>query len=198
METLFSIIAALQPEEWITKIDLKDAYHHILHYTGEFSRTESRTYTIYSSTSSIVGLDNQLGKIIVTTHTNSGLISPPDSFLPTLTNVLSSLSPTTAMPARKISSIISRMSQCPIHIQQPSSPPVSPVLVQSPVVSSWMRTSSHTFAGFKDKMWWQVFHYIFRNPACSSSWMHLSRDGAPVGKTFRFLAYGQLRNHYVI
>ena len=30
METLFSIIAALQPQEWITKIDLKDAYHHIL------------------------------------------------------------------------------------------------------------------------------------------------------------------------
>ena len=30
METLFSIIAALQPLEWITKIDLKDAYHHIL------------------------------------------------------------------------------------------------------------------------------------------------------------------------
>ena len=30
METLFSIIAALQPNEWITKIDLKDAYHHIL------------------------------------------------------------------------------------------------------------------------------------------------------------------------
>ena len=30
METLFSIIAALQLQEWITKIDLKDVYHHIL------------------------------------------------------------------------------------------------------------------------------------------------------------------------
>ena len=30
MKTLFSIIASLQPNEWITKIDLKDAYHHIL------------------------------------------------------------------------------------------------------------------------------------------------------------------------
>ena len=30
IETLFSIIAALQPNKWITKIDLKDAYHHIL------------------------------------------------------------------------------------------------------------------------------------------------------------------------
>ena len=29
METLFSIIAALQPQEWITKIDPKDTYHHI-------------------------------------------------------------------------------------------------------------------------------------------------------------------------
>ena len=29
METLFSIIAALQPQEWITKIDLKDTYHDI-------------------------------------------------------------------------------------------------------------------------------------------------------------------------
>ena len=29
METLFSIVAALQPQEWIVKIDLKDAYHHI-------------------------------------------------------------------------------------------------------------------------------------------------------------------------
>ena len=38
------------------------------------------------------------------------LISPPDSFLPTLTNVLCRLSPSTVMPARKVSSIISRMS----------------------------------------------------------------------------------------
>ena len=30
METFFSIIPALQPQEWITKIKLKDAYHHIL------------------------------------------------------------------------------------------------------------------------------------------------------------------------
>ena len=30
METFFSIIPALQPQEWISKIDLKDAYQHIL------------------------------------------------------------------------------------------------------------------------------------------------------------------------
>ena len=29
MEMLFSIIADGQPQEWITKIDFKDAYHHI-------------------------------------------------------------------------------------------------------------------------------------------------------------------------
>ena len=34
METLFSIITALQPREWITKIDLKDVYHHILVYVN--------------------------------------------------------------------------------------------------------------------------------------------------------------------
>ena len=34
METLFSIIAGLQPQEWISKIDLKDAYHHILVYVN--------------------------------------------------------------------------------------------------------------------------------------------------------------------
>ena len=38
------------------------------------------------------------------------LISPPDSFLSTLTNVLSCLSPSTVMTARKVSSIIGRMS----------------------------------------------------------------------------------------
>ena len=45
-------------------------------------------------------------------HFNSeqALISPPASFLPTLTEVLSCLSPSTVMSARKVSSIISRMS----------------------------------------------------------------------------------------
>ena len=49
--------------------------------------------------------------------------------------------------------------------------------------SSWIRTSSHTCVDFKDQQWWQAFRYIFRNPDCSSSRMHLSRDGAPVGRT---------------
>ena len=36
MEMLFSIIAALHPQEWITKIDRKDAYHHILVHVKYF------------------------------------------------------------------------------------------------------------------------------------------------------------------
>ena len=34
METLFSIITALQPRDWITKIDLKDVCHHRLFYVN--------------------------------------------------------------------------------------------------------------------------------------------------------------------
>ena len=59
--------------------------------------------------------------------------------------------------------------------------------------SSWMRTSSPTFIGFTDEMWWQAFRYIFRNPACSSLRMHPWRDGAPVGKTIRYPDYGSSR-----
>ena len=180
METLFSIIAALQPQEWITKIDLKDAYHHILVHVNirkyfrfivarvvyqfrvlpfglstaprEFTKTLApvvqllRTQGIrvqaYSDdwiipahsreqslehTQYILQLLQSLGWTInwdklmlqpsrildfLGLHFNleQALISPPDSFLPTLTNVLSHLSPTTVMPARKISFIISRMS----------------------------------------------------------------------------------------
>ena len=59
--------------------------------------------------------------------------------------------------------------------------------------SSWMWTSSPTFTGFTDEMWWQAFRYIFRNPACSSLRMHPWRDGAPVGKTIRYPDYGSSR-----
>ena len=179
METLFSIIAALQPQEWITKIDLKDAYHHILVHVNirkyfhfvvagvyqfrvlpfgfstaprEFTKTlapvvqllctqgirvhaylddwiiraHSREQSL-EHIQHILQLLQSLGWTInwdksmlqpswildfLGLHFNleRALISPPDSFLPTLTNVLSRLSPTTVMPARKISSIISRMS----------------------------------------------------------------------------------------
>ena len=179
METLFSIIAALQPQEWITKIDLKDAYHHILVHVNirkyfrfvvarvvyqfcvlpfwlstaprEFTtlapvvqllRTQGIRVHAYlddwiiransqeqslEHTQQTIQLLQSLGWMInwdksmlqpshildfLGLHFNleRAVISPPDSFLPTLTSVLSHLSPSTVMPAHKISSIISRMS----------------------------------------------------------------------------------------
>ena len=180
METLFSIIAALQPQELITKIDLKDAYHHILVHVNirkyfrfvvagivyqfrvlpfglstaprEFTKTLAPVVQLLRSqgihvhaylddwiipansreqslehTQHIIQLLQSLGWTInwdksmlqpsrildfLGLHFNleRALISPPDSFLPTLTNVLSRLFPSTVMPARKVSSIISRMS----------------------------------------------------------------------------------------
>ena len=179
METLFSIIAALQPEEWITKIDLKDAYHHILVHVNihkyfrfvvagtvyqflvllfglstaprEFTKTLAPVIQLLRSqgiqvhaylddwiiratsqeqslkhTQHIIQLIQSLGwtinwdKSMLQTsrildflglHFNleQALLSPPASFLPTLTEVLSRLSPSTLMSASKVS-IISRMS----------------------------------------------------------------------------------------
>ena len=180
METLFSIIAALQPQEWITKIDLKDAYHHILVHVNiwkyfhfvvarvvhqfrvfpfwlskaprEFTKTLAPVVQLLQTQG--IHVHTYLDDLIIRAHSRKqslehaqhilqllqslgwtinldksmlqpflipdflglhfnleqALISPPDSFLPTLTNVLSRLSPTTVLPARKISSIISRMS----------------------------------------------------------------------------------------
>ena len=180
METLLSIITALQPQEWIIKIDLKDAYHHILVHVNirkcfrfvkagvvyqfgvlpfglstaprEFTKTlapvvqllrtqgirvhaylddwiirahsreQSLEHTqhilqLLQSLDWTINWDKsmlQTSRILdfLGLHFNleGALISPPDSFLPTLTNVQSGLSQTTVMPARKISSIISRMS----------------------------------------------------------------------------------------
>ena len=180
METLFSIIAALQPNEWITKIDLKDAYHHILVHVNirkyfrfvvagtvyqfrvlpfglstaprEFTKTLAPVVHLLRSqgiqvhaylddwiirasskelsllhTQQVLQLLQSLGWTInwdksmlqpsrildfLGLHFNleQALISPPDSFLPTLTEVLSRLSPSTVMSARKVSSIISRLS----------------------------------------------------------------------------------------
>ena len=179
-ETLFSIIAALQPQEWITKIDLKDAYHHILVHANirkyfrfvvagtvypfrvlpfglstaprEFTKTLAPVIQLLRSqgiqvhaylddwiiratsqeqslehTKHIIQLLQSLGWTInwdksmlqpsrildflgLLFNLEQALISPPASFLPTLTEVLSHLSPSTVMSARKVSSIISRMS----------------------------------------------------------------------------------------
>ena len=180
METLFSMIAALQPQEWITKIDLKDAYHHILVHVNirkyfrfvvagtvfqfrvlpfglstvprEFTKSLAPVIQLLRSqgiqvhaylddwiiratsqeqslehTQHVLQLLQSLGWTInwaksmlqpsrildfLGLHFNleQALISPPASFLPTLTEVLSRLSPSTVMSARKVSSILSRMS----------------------------------------------------------------------------------------
>ena len=180
METLFLIIAALQPQEWITKIDLKDAYHHILVHVNirkyfrfviagtvyqfrvlpfglstaprKFTKTLAPVVHLLRSqgiqvhaylddwiiratskeqslnhTQHVLQLLQSLGWTInwaksmlqpsrildfLGLHFNleQALISPPDSFLPTLTEVLSRLSPSTVMSARTVSSIISQMS----------------------------------------------------------------------------------------
>ena len=179
METLFSIITALQPREWITQIDLKDVYHHLLVYANlwkyfrlvvagvvyqfcvlpfglstaprEFTKTlapvvqllrtqgvrvqyllgqlnyacefskrslehtqqtfqllQSLGWTINSNTS-MLQPSHILDFLVLHFNLERAPISPTDSFLPVLTNVLSRLSPSTVMPARKISSF-SRMS----------------------------------------------------------------------------------------
>ena len=180
METLFSVIAALQPQEWIPKIDLKDAYHHVLVHVNirkyfrfvvagkvyqfrvlpfglstaprEFTKTLAPVIQLLHSqgiqvhaylddwiiratsqeqsqehTQHIIQLLQSLGWTINWDKSmlqpsrildflglhfilEQALISPPASFLPTLTEVLSRLSPSTVMSARKVSSIISRMS----------------------------------------------------------------------------------------
>ena len=119
-----------------------------LDYTCAFSRTESRTYTVYSSTSSITGLDDQLGQINVTTLSNPGLSG--FTFQPGTSPYFPSGLILTNSHQRPIPSVSYNSHACsenfihhqqdvtfrPIHIQWPSSPPISPVLVQSPVVST--------------------------------------------------------------
>ena len=119
-----------------------------LDYTCAFSRTESGTYTTYSSTSSIVGLDDQLRQINGTTLTNSGLsgftFQPRTSpYFPSglfLTNSHQRLIPSVSYNGHACSENFIHHQQdvtfCPVHIQRPSPPPVSPVLVQSLVVST--------------------------------------------------------------
>ena len=122
--------------------------HGRLDYTCAFSRTESRTYKTYSSTSSITGLDDQLGQINVTTLSNSGLsgftFQPGTSpYFPSglfLTNSHQRPIPSVSYNSHACSENFIHHQQDvtfrPVHIQRPSSPPVSPVLVQSPVVST--------------------------------------------------------------
>ena len=119
-----------------------------LDHTCKFSRTESGTYTTHYSTSTIIGLDNQLGQINVTTLKNPGLSG--FTFQPRTSPYFPSglvLTNSHQCPITSISvdghdcskSFIHHqldVTFCPIHIQRPSSPTVSTVLVQSPVVST--------------------------------------------------------------
>ena len=119
-----------------------------LDHTCKFSRTESGTYTTHYSTSTIIGLDNQLGQINVTTLTNPGLsgftFQPRTSpYFPSglvLTNSHQCPIPSISVDGHDCSKSFIHHQQdvtfCPIHIQRPSSPTVSTVLVQSPVVST--------------------------------------------------------------
>ena len=178
METLFSIIATLHPQEWITKIDLKDAYHHILVHVNiqkyfrfvtagktyqvqvllfglsaaprEFTKTLAPLVQLLRTRGIRIHLDdwiihadspeqsvlhmqqtiqllqtlgwtiNWRKSILEPTHIldflslhlnlEQAIVSPPDSFLDSLTSALSHLSASMVMPACKITSINNRIS----------------------------------------------------------------------------------------
>ena len=207
METLFSIIAALQPQEWITKIDLKDAYHHILVHVNirkyfrfviagtvyqfrvlpfglstaprEFTNTLAPVVHLLRSqgiqihaylddwiicatskeqslnhTQHVLQLLQSLGWTInwaksmlqpsrildfLGLHFNleQALISPPDSFLPTLTEgPLPSISVDGHVCSQGLIHHQPDVPLCPIYNQRPSSSPFPPTLVQSTVDST--------------------------------------------------------------
>ena len=184
METLFSIIAALQQQEWITKIDLKDAYLHILVHVNirkyfcfviagktyqfrvlpfglstapqEFTKTLAPVVQLLRTKGIrvhaylddwIIWADSpeqnlqhtrQTIQLLQTSTINwkksmlepsrildflglhfnleQAIVSPPDSFLDSLTSVLSHLSTSTVMSARRISSITNRISHFALSI----------------------------------------------------------------------------------
>ena len=166
-----------------------------LDYTCAFSRTESRTYTVYSSTSSITGTNQCYNPL--ESWTFWVYISTWNEPLFPLRNHSYQLSPTSYPvcllqqscllgkfhPSSAGCHISPRSYTTAVFTSGFSSSGSKPSGLNTSnhgiLQSSWIRTSSHTSAGLKDKMWWQVFRYIFRNPACSSSRMHLSKDGAP-------------------
>ena len=107
-----------------------------------FSRTEFGTYTTHYTTSTITGMDNQLGQINVTTLQNPGLpgftfqlrTSPHISSGLILTNSHRGPIPSIAVDGHVCSeSFIHHQPDvtfCPIYIQRQSSSTVSPVLVK--------------------------------------------------------------------
>ena len=174
METL-----SLQPQKWLTKIDLKDADHHILVHVNfpkyfrfgiagkiykfrvlpfglsmaprEFTKTLAHVVQLLRTQGIrvhayfddwIIWADSSEQSLLHTQRTNQllqtlgwtinwkktmlpscildflrlhfnlerAIVSPQDSFLDSLTSVLSCLSTSTVMPVQKISSITSRIS----------------------------------------------------------------------------------------
>ena len=113
-----------------------------------FSRTESGTYTSHYTTSTITGMDNQLGQINVTTLPNPGLpgftfqlrTSPHISSGLVLTNSHRGPIPSISIDGHVCSeSFIHHQPDvtfCPVYIQRPSSSTVSPVLVKKTVDST--------------------------------------------------------------
>ena len=114
------------------------------------SGTEPGTYSTCFTTSTITGMDNQLGQINVTTIQNSGLsgftfqlrTSPHISFGLVLTyshrGPLPSISVNSHVCSEGLIHHQPDVSLCPIYNQRPSTSPFPPVLVQTPVDSTVM------------------------------------------------------------
>ena len=112
------------------------------------SGTEPGTYSTCFTTSTITGMDNQLGQINVTTIQNSGLsgftfqlrTSPHISSGLVLTyshrGPLLSISVNSHVCSEGLIHHQSDVSLCPIYNQRPSTSPFPPVLVQTPVDST--------------------------------------------------------------
>ena len=109
-------------------------------------KTESGTYTTNFSTSSVFGLNNQLKQVNVTTLTHSGLsgfkfqpgTSPYFSYGLFLTSSHQCPIPSVSINGHSCSLnfiLQQDVTFCPVLTQWPSSPTLSPVLVQSQVVS---------------------------------------------------------------
>ena len=253
MENLFSIIAALQPQEWATKTDLKDAYHHILVHVNirkyfriviagktyqfrllpfrllaapwEFTKTLApvvqllRTQGIRvhanlddwiiradSPKQSLLHIQQTIQLLqtlgwtinwkksllepsrildFLGLHFNleQTIVSPPDSFLDSLTSVLSHLSTSMVMPMQKISSITSQISYFApfMHHGRPHLR-----FLQFWIKRHWtqhqqswdtpvqlMQNSSLNSVGSTDGKFSKECLCINRSPPCFSSPMHL-------------------------
>ena len=140
------------------------------------------------TSSTIFGVDNKLirepSRILeflgLHFSLEQALISPPKSFLETLTSVLSRLSTSTIMSAHKIISINSRISHFTPYIHhgrlqlrflQFSAGPN--MLNRGTVQSNWTRNIFHISIGSAIWKYYREFQSTLRNPTFSSSRMPL-------------------------